>query len=135
MWPTASAARPPGPAAQQPTGGLPKQPARAARPGQIAAQQPPVAAAIHIRPMDVTWIRRAPAAFGGIKPSCGQHPFETLKHFFPCLTHTAAYVGARGPQPVSAGDGNRAAPPGLRPAAALLSSSLCFFFLFLPLFP
>jgi hypothetical protein len=58
-------------------------------------------------------IRRHSLIFGGINTPCGQHPFETLKHFFPCLeasTQAAAAGWPRGrPLPTTATEQRRPA--------------------------
>jgi hypothetical protein len=94
--PTASFSTPPGLAARKPTGGLPKQPARAARLGQIVSQQPPVATANLSRPMPPAWIRRRPLPFGDIKNAKTAAPWKTLdvSFSFPC---PAASVCSRPP--------------------------------------
>jgi hypothetical protein len=81
-WPNGLPLPPPRLVAQQPTGGPPKQPARAARLGQNSAQQPPVAATVHSRPMRQNTIQRPPLLFGGIKGPVRPTPLENPRPFF-----------------------------------------------------
>jgi hypothetical protein len=79
IWPTAAAARPPGPPAQQPTGGLPKQPARAARLGQFW----PSALSTQPEPsITADGDPTAPLPFRWYIYSLRLHPFETLNISF-----------------------------------------------------
>jgi hypothetical protein len=79
---------PSGPAAQQPTGGPPKRPARAPRLGRKLTQQPLEAAAVHSRSICTGVIRRPSATFGGIKDLCSRFPLKTLEHSFFSLSRS-----------------------------------------------
>jgi hypothetical protein len=134
--------RPPGPTAQKPTGGLPKQPAHAARLGQFSAQQPLEAAAVLSHPIGagsdptaartLRWYKRpdqlAPPqnpSFISFLPRSSHAPAAE----FPVLQFPSA-AGWRCPWPAARWR-RRGAPPA-RGRRRLVPP---LFFLFLPLFP